>query len=77
MVVALDGRKNVQMVVQDHPCTLVTRPLAEAKYMDVVEYPVDRAARKMREFCKNGNATKSALAFLKAAQKTNQEKHHV
>jgi hypothetical protein len=60
------GTKNLHLVVQDFPVHVETRPLSEARYLKPLDYPVAKAARRMRAFCKHGNATAGALAILKA-----------
>lgn len=61
------GTKNLHMVVQGYPVHVETRPLTEERYLTPLEYPVAKAARRMREFAKHGNATKGARAMLKEA----------
>lgn len=61
------GRKLVHLCVQDYPVTVASLPLAEERQITPLDYPVQRAARKMLAFAKHGNATQAALAQLKAA----------
>ena len=61
------GTKNLHMVVQDYPVHVETRPLTEDRYLRPLDYPVAKAARRMREFAKHGNHTAGAMAMLKEA----------
>lgn len=62
------GTKNLHMVVQDFPVHIETRPLSEERYLTPLDYPVAKAARRMRAFCKHGNATAGALTLIREAQ---------
>jgi hypothetical protein len=62
------GTKNLHMVVQDFPVRVETRPLTEECYLTPLDYPVQRAARRIRNFGKHGNATKTAMAILREVQ---------
>jgi hypothetical protein len=65
IVLVKRGRKNLHFLVQDHPVHVETRPLAEERYLTPLDYPVQRAIRRVRNFCKHGNATKGALSMLR------------
>lgn len=67
LVLVKRGTKRLRIVLQDHPVHVVQVPLTDERYLQVVEYPVKRAARRMLVFCRHGNATRGALAVLREA----------
>ena len=61
------GRTRLHVCVQDYPVTLKTLPLNAERHVTRLDYPLRRAVRRFLEFAKHGNATKAALAHLRAA----------
>ena len=67
VVIARRGRTRLHVCLQDYPVTVKALPLSAARYVQPLDYPLRKAARRFLAFAKRGNATKAALQHLKAA----------
>lgn len=67
IVLAMRARTKLVLCVNDFPVRVYKIPIADARAIAPIDYPVPRCVRKMLAFGKHGNMTKAARKMLREA----------